>query len=195
MAFIPTPMHSFEDTPLRGYAPPGGFPVKFRVLNENCILPTYATDRSACFDLYACLPDGLTITSFTSANEEKKRLLDSSSVNIAPGERYMIPTGWAVQPPRGYYLRLYSRSGISLKQGLILANGVGIVDEDYRHEVCILLANISRVTVKLEHGTRVCQGEFVPMTEVFTNFQKVTATDEQWFTTNRKGGFGSTGIK
>ena len=124
-----------------------------------------------------------------------ERIIDEGQVVIHPGERYLIPTGWAVACPKGYSQRLYSRSGLSLKSGLMLVNGIGVVDEDYRHEVCVLFANTSRVATTIEHGMRICQGEFVPSTSEFSDFRSVEVTDDQWFTTKRVGGFGSTGVK
>lgn len=169
--------------------------VRFRVINPDAKLPTYGTPQSACFDVSACLTPGSKITSYSSKNEITEYTLTSNQVIIHPGERYLIPTGWAVACPRGYSLRLYSRSGLSLKSGLMLVNGIGVVDEDYRHEVCVLFANMSRVATTIEHGMRICQGEFVPSMSEFSDFRAVDVTDAQWFTTQRNGGFGSTGVK
>lgn len=169
--------------------------VRFRVLNPDAKLPSYGTPQSACFDVSACLMPGTKISSYTNKNESNEITLSEPKVVIHPGERYLIPTGWAVACPRGYSLRLYSRSGLSLKSGLMLVNGIGVVDEDYRHEVCVLFANTSRVATVIEHGMRICQGEFVPQANEFSDFRAVDVSDEQWFTTKRNGGFGSTGVK
>lgn len=170
-------------------------PVRVRVLNSAAILPTYGTPQSACFDISACLTPGSTITIYSNKNERRNMVLEREWVNIDPGERYLIPTGWAVECPSGYSLRVYSRSGLSLKSGLMLVNGIGVIDEDYRHEVCVLFANTSRCATKIEHGMRICQGEFVPQSHRVSEFQPIDITDDQWFTTSRTGGFGSTGVK
>lgn len=169
--------------------------VRFRRRHPDAVLPTYATPQSACFDVSACLSAGMQISSYDSKNEPNTYTLKDAKVIIHPGERYLIPTGWAVACPRGYSLRLYSRSGLSLKSGLMLVNGIGVVDEDYRHEVCVLFMNASRCATTIEHGMRICQGEFVPQQQETTDFQIVEVADEQWFTTRRNGGFGSTGVK
>ena len=171
--------------------------VEFRLLRPHVALPSYATEQSACFDIQACLQTGMNIMSWSSKNEPCEYLLKEDRCLIQPGERYLIPTGWAVRCPTGYSLRLYSRSGLSLKSGLMLVNGVGIIDADYRHEVCMLLTNISRCAAWIENGMRVCQGEFAPMAVGFSTFQPIerSVTDEEWFTTQRTGGFGSTGVK
>jgi dUTP pyrophosphatase len=169
--------------------------VRFRILNPQAKLPTYVTPASACFDVSACLTPGTKITTYSSKNELREIILKDSRVIIHPSERYLIPTGWAVACPHGYSLRLYSRSGLSLKSGLMLVNGIGIIDEDYRHEVCVLFANTSWCAMNIEHGMRICQGEFVPQASEFSDYRIVEVTDEQWFTTQRTGGFGSTGVK
>lgn len=169
--------------------------VRFRLMNARASLPTYGTPLSACFDVSACLTTGTAITAYSSKNERRDIVLAHEWVNIDPGGRYLIPTGWAVACPRGYSLRLYSRSGLSLKSGLMLVNGVGVIDEDYRHEVCVLFANTSQCATTIEHGMRICQGEFVPQANEFSDFRAVEVADEQWFTTKRTGGFGSTGVK
>lgn len=169
--------------------------VRFRMINPEATLPKYGTPQSACFDVSACLTPGTKISSYSSKNEPTEIILKSAAVTIHPGERYLIPTGWAVACPRGYSLRLYSRSGLSLKSGLMLVNGIGVIDEDYRHEVCVLFANTSQCATTIDHGMRICQGEFIPQANEFSDFRAVDVTDDQWFTTKRTGGFGSTGVK
>ena len=171
--------------------------VEFRLLRPEVALPSYATKQSACFDIHACLRPDMKIASWNSKNEPCEYTLKEDRCLIQPGERYLIPTGWAVRCPTEYSLRLYSRSGLSLKSGLMLVNGVGIIDEDYRHEVCMLLTNISRCAAWIENGMRVCQGEFVPSFVTFATFHPIEkfVNDEEWFTTQRTGGFGSTGVK
>lgn len=165
----------------------------FRRLSPDAIVPTYGTSHSACFDFSACLPIDTSVTVY-GANNVKSSIDVTTDRRLVlwPTLRYLIPTGWSVACPPDYSLRLYSRSGQALKQGLVLINGEGVIDEDYRHEVCVLLTNTSRVSVELHHGMRICQGEFVP--KHTTNLVVCDVTDEEWFTTSRSGGFGSTGV-
>lgn len=171
--------------------------IPVRRLHPDAKLPTFATEQSACFDISACLPIGATISAYNSKNELRTSILKDPQVILHPNERYLIPTGWAIACPEDYSLRLYSRSGLAWKQGLMLVNGVGIVDSDYRHEVCVLFINTSRCAAVIEHGMRICQGEFVPRLVSASTFhlEDVTVTDDEWFTTQRVGGFGSTGVK
>ncbi len=88
-------------------------------------------------------------------------------------------------------MRLHTRSSISLKKGLIMTNGEGIIDSDYHHETFVMLYNASADTVYIEDNERVAQGELLEnnFVDVWETFEK----PEQ--TTERVGGFGSTGVK
>ena len=168
-------------------------PVRFRQLSEGAQLPKFGTKDSACFDIHACLLPGTTVRMYSSKNVMVERELVGDSVVLSPMERILIPTGWAVECPDQYSLRIFSRSGLTLKQGLIVVNGVGMVDADYRHEVFVLMSNVSGCASPITHGDRVAQGEFVKQQHQFT-MVLVESTDEEWFTTTRTGGFGSTGV-
>ena len=164
----------------------------FRRLDPSAIQPTYGTQQSACFDFSACLPIGRVVSGYNRNNELRVAEVTDQGLLIWPGSRYLIPTGWAVACPTNYSLRLYSRSGLALKKGLVLINGEGVVDEDYRHEVCALIANVSGVACEITHGMRICQGEFVTKELVEMTFTEMP--DALWFNTERTGGFGSTGV-
>ncbi|MBQ3005240.1 MAG: dUTP diphosphatase, partial [Clostridia bacterium] len=89
-------------------------------LKENAIVPKRATTGSAGVDLCACIDEPLTIKGRGHA---------------------LVPTGIAIAIPEGYAAMLYARSGLAIKHGLGLLNGVGVVDSDYRGEVCVGLVN------------------------------------------------------
>lgn len=105
--------------------------------------PHYATDGAACFDLQA-----------------------AESTFVLKGKTILIPTGLAFQIPEGYKLDVYSRSGLSIKNGLALANGTGIIDSDYRGEVMVALHNRSEFTQDIERGARIAQAMLVPVPKV-----------------------------
>ena len=95
----------------------------FQKKREGAIIPTRATAQSAGLDLYACL---------------------DVPVEISPHQIQMIPTGCACQPSeQNVALLIYARSGLACKSGISLANGVGVVDADYRGEICVALLNQS----------------------------------------------------
>ena len=130
-------------------------------------MPTYGSAEAAGADLYACL---------------------SEPVTIAPGASVFVPTGLAMELPRGYAGLIYARSGLACKRGLAPANKVGVVDSDYRGEFMIVLHNHGSISQTIEHGERIAQ---LVITPVFTpGFLEV---DELTDTERAGGGFGSTG--
>ena len=136
-------------------------------LHPNAILPTYGSAEAAGADLYACL---------------------DAPVTIAPGETAFIPTGLAMELPKGYAGLAYARSGLACKKDLAPANKVGVIDSDYRGEFMIALHNHGREVRVVEHGERIAQ---LVITPVFTpGFTEVLELSD---TQRGAGGFGSTG--
>lgn len=136
-------------------------------LKPNAILPTYGSAEAAGADLYACL---------------------SEPVTIAPGQTMFIPTGIAMEIPRGYAGLAYARSGLACKQDLAPANKVGVIDSDYRGEFMIALHNHGREVRTVNHGDRIAQ---LVITPVYTpGFYEVETLSD---TSRGVGGFGSTG--
>ena len=136
-------------------------------LKPNAILPTYGSAEAAGADLYACL---------------------SEPVTIAPGQTMFIPTGIAMEIPRGYAGLAYARSGLACKQDLAPANKVGVIDSDYRGEFMIALHNHGREVRTVSHGDRIAQ---LVITPVYTpGFYEVESLSD---TSRGVGGFGSTG--
>ncbi len=133
--------------------------------------PCYATDGSAGVDLRAAL--------------------EGSSVEIAPGQRALIPTGLFMEPQRRDVVAVIAaRSGLSVKKGICLANGIGVIDSDYRGEICVALLNTSDTPFTVEDGDRIAQLMFMPVLRA--NFKEAGELGE---TGRGSGGFGSTGTK
>lgn len=135
-------------------------------LSPNIELPCYHTAESAAFDL---------------ASAENK--------TIAPKEVALVKTGLIIEAPHGHFLMLSARSSLARKKGLILANGVGIVDRDYsgpEDEIMLSLYNFTDREVTVEKGERLCQGMFFPIDRV--EWEEVRELRK-----NSRGGFGSTG--
>ena len=175
-------------------------------LHEDGFDPEYATAGSACFDIKAYFKETVysgepkpTVKIYTMDNKLEEReckmwAIENHSfktgVELAPGERICIPTGLIFKIPVGFSVRLHPRSSVSLKKGLIIPNGVGIIDSDYYHETFVMLYNGSADEIRIYHGDRIAQGELVEtiptvLDEVF---------DMPGQTTERIGGFGSTGV-
>ena len=141
--------------------------IPVKKLKSNAILPTYGSPEAAGADLYACL---------------------ETSVEIAPGKTVFIPTGIAMEIPKGYAGLAYARSGLACKQDLAPANKVGVIDSDYRGEFMIALHNHGAEVRTVSHGDRIAQ---LVITPVYTpGFREV---EELSHTERGAGGFGSTG--
>lgn len=142
--------------------------LKIKKLRDSARIPCRATDGAAGMDLYACLDEPLT---------------------LAPGQLAIVPTGIAIElPDNSCAAFLYARSGLGVKHGICLSNGVGVIDSDYRGEVCAGLCNVSDKPYVIEPNERVAQMVIAP---VFT--PDIVEVDELSDTKRGAGGFGSTG--
>jgi dUTP pyrophosphatase len=130
-------------------------------------LPTYRTDGAAGLDLCAAV--------------REPRIL-------APGQRAVIPSGFALSLPSGHEGQVRPRSGRALREGLTIANAPGTIDEDYRGEVGIILINLGREPVTIRRGERVAQLVVAPVARV-----GVREVDSLEATPRGSGGFGHTG--
>ncbi len=142
------------------------------LLSRGMTMPAYATDGAAAVDMRAAIDEGTTVT-------------------IQPGQRAMIPTGMAISLESANVVAiLAARSGLAVKSGINLANGIGVIDSDYRGEICVGLYNSSDVPFTVNRGDRIAQLMFMP---VYTaNLIEAVTLDE---TARGAGGFGSTGVK
>ena len=144
--------------------------LKIKKLRKNAKLPTRSTAGSAGADLYACIDEAVT---------------------IAPGGLKLIPTGIAIAlPDSSCAAFLYARSGLGVKHGICLANGVGVVDSDYRGEICVGLCNVSDTPYTIEPFERVAQMVIAPV--IIPEIFECDSLDD---TERGAGGFGSTGKK
>lgn len=142
--------------------------LNFIKLSENAVAPKRATNGSAGMDLCACM--------------EKNVLLKS-------GERALIHTGVAIALPSSEYVALlFARSGLAIKHGITLSNSVGVIDSDYRGEICVGLCNLSAEDYTIVPGERIAQ--LLIMRVETPEPVEVNTLDE---TSRGAGGFGSTG--
>ena len=142
-------------------------PVRVKKMHPNAKLPTYGSPEAAGADLYACLEEAVT---------------------IQPGEVYWVPTGIALEVPKGCAGLVYARSSMGAKRGLAPANKVGVVDSDYRGEIKVVLLNHSKQPQTLEPGERVAQFVITPvLTPAYEEAEDLSDTSRGI------GGFGSTG--
>jgi dUTP pyrophosphatase len=166
-------------------------PLGYYKLNGDVKDPVVATSGSACFDVHAYLPDDKTsIKCYSSLNNILDTYSQGGRLAIHPGARYLVPTGLIFDIPQQCSVRLHARSGLALKQGLVLANAEGVIDEDYVDPVYVMLTNISDTQVDINNGDRICQAELVYQ----PNFAIMPLQNSPAQKTDRDGGFGSTGV-
>ena len=140
--------------------------VRIHRLSPSAQLPRYATEGAAGFDLAA-----------------------SENTTIQPGRTALVPTGLVIEVPAGMFLGIFARSSTPLKRGLMVANGVGVVDPDYcgpTDEVKIPVLNFTGEPVTVCAGDRIAQGLLLPVTRI--DWDETDAPDRA-----ARGGFGSTG--
>ncbi len=139
-----------------------------RVKSKSGNMPSYETSGSAGADLRACLDEPIT---------------------MMPGERRLIPTGMYVELPEGVEAQIRARSGLSIKHGITMINGVGTVDSDYRGEWNVPMVNLGQEPYTINDGDRIAQA-------VFSRYEKAEfiLADEVNDTERGDGGFGSTGV-
>ena len=139
-------------------------------LRENAAIPERATPGSSGLDLYACIDHPITINA---------------------GMTVIIPTGLSAKPQiDDTALLIYPRSGLASRYGISLANCVGVVDSDYRGEICVPLFNHGNTPFTVEPGMRIAQLVVTPV--IFPDIVLSDTLDE---TLRGLGGFGSSGLK
>ncbi|MEX0732295.1 MAG: dUTP diphosphatase [Aquisalimonadaceae bacterium] len=148
--------------------------IEARIVNDmlgtdQVPVPDYATDGAAGIDLRACTPEPVT---------------------LAPGDRRLFPTGLAIniQDP-GLAAMVASRSGLSLRHGVRVAQGLGVVDSDYHGEVGVILINEGIEPYTVNPGERIAQLLFMPVVQVALSY----VTEFSSVTERGAGGFGHTG--
>ena len=141
---------------------------KVRRLRESAKLPFRATEGSAGVDLYACI---------------------DSPVTLVAGEKAVIPTGIAIELPSAELAAfVFARSGLAIKHGIGLLNGVGVIDSDYRGEICVGVINQLAEPYTIAPDERIAQLVIMPVSLI--NPVEAQSLDD---TARGEGGFGSTG--
>ena len=141
-------------------------------LSRGMEAPEYATNGSAAVDLRAAIDEGETLV-------------------LLPGERAMIPTGVSIAPETKDVVAIVAgRSGRGIKSGVTLSNCIGVIDNDYRGEICVGLINHGDKPFEVHRGDRIAQMMFMPV--YAANFIACDTLDE---TERGAGGFGHTGVK
>lgn len=140
--------------------------VRIRRLQPDTPLPRYESDHAAAFD-------------FSAAGD----------VIVEPGRVALVPTGLVIEVPPGMFLGIFARSSTPLKRGLMVANGVGVIDPDYcgpEDEIKVAVMNFTDAAVTVRRGDRIAQG-------IFLTAPRVTWDEAEQLRDNSRGGFGATG--
>ena len=132
--------------------------------------------------------EGLPLPAYASSGAAGLDVVAAEDVTLAPGERHAVATGFAIAIPPGFEVQVRPRSGLALKHGVTCLNTPGTIDEDYRGEVKVILANLGNEPFEVRRGERIAQ--LVPAPVLRAEFEKVETLDE---TGRGAGGFGSTG--
>jgi dUTP pyrophosphatase len=161
----------------------------FYKLYDDVCLPEKATMHSACFDFRAYLIVGNELKVADNYLYKSNIVKEDRSVKIGSRTRMLIPTGLIVNIPERHSIRIYPRSGLSFNEGLAISNQVGVIDSDYVQEIFISLINFSNDPKRIIHNQRIAQGELV----VHQSYRICESVEKPESTSNRVGGFGSTG--
>lgn len=143
--------------------------MKVKIINNSPFkLPAYETKGSAGVDLQAYV---------------------ESPVVLKPLERALVPTGISIELPEGYEAQVRARSGLAIKHGISLVNGIGTIDSDYRGEIKVILINLGDKEFTVNSGDRIAQMVFIKHEQAEFELAEELGTTERG-----AGGFGHTGV-
>lgn len=143
--------------------------MEMKIISRSGKAPSYATEGASGMDLRAYLEEPMT---------------------LMPMERKLVPTGIYVEIPEGYEGQVRARSGLAIKKGIGLVNGIGTIDSDYRGELCVPLINWGSEPFEIQDGDRIAQLVIAKYERV-----QIELVQELGDTDRGEGGFGHTGIK
>ena len=142
--------------------------IKTKIVREGAKLPFRATVGSAGADIFACI---------------------ENDVTVEPGKIERIPAGIAMEIPVGFGGFVFPRSSLATKYGITLPNCVGVIDSDYRGEICVPVINLGNESFTVKNGDRIAQMVIMPYEAA--EYETVPELSE---TERGEGGFGSTGL-
>ena len=164
--------------------------LKIIKLFDDVNLPIRASKYSSGYDLFAHnfkkryrIIDGI-------ETEDSYNIVGCKYVSLMPMDRVLIGTGIKATYGEGYEIQIRSRSGLTLKNGLIVANGIGTIDSDFSGELGVILINVSRLIQVIELGTRIAQMVVAPV-----ELPELEIVKEFDFSNRGESGYGSSGIK
>ena len=142
--------------------------MKIRIKSDSGRLPSYESKEAAGMDIMAYLEEDMI---------------------LQPGERALVPTGLYIEVPSGYEAQIRARSGLAVKKGIGLVNGIGTIDADYRGEIKVALINWGHEPFAIHDGDRIAQMVIAAYTKA-----ELVEVEELTETERGEGGFGHTGV-
>ena len=142
--------------------------MKIRIKSDSGRLPSYESREAAGMDIKAYLKEDMI---------------------LQPGERSLVPTGLYIEVPSGYEAQIRARSGLAVKKGIGLVNGIGTIDADYRGEIKVALINWGQEPFVIHDGDRIAQMVIAAYTKA-----ELVEVEELSETERGAGGFGHTGV-
>lgn len=142
--------------------------IKIKKLKTGATIPSYQTVNAAGMDISACIDEPIVLKSM---------------------QREIIPTGFAIELPKGYEAQIRARSGLSIKHGITVINGVGTIDSDYRGEIGVLMINLSNKNFTIEPNMRIAQ-------MIISKYETICWEEAKSLDDTGRGssGYGSTGL-
>lgn len=161
--------------------------VIFEALHDDVAIPARETSGSAGYDVRAYLAGRSVRVRSGSDGTMRELAITGGRISLEPGDTALIPTGFRARVPLGFEAQVRIRSSIAFRRGLILPNAPGTIDADYPDEWLVMVKNDSSQTAVIEHGERIAQ-------VILSRFEGLEWTHGTVrISTDRKGGFGSTG--
>jgi len=134
--------------------------------------------------------EGLPVPTYATAGAAGMDVVSAEDIELIPGGRHAVATGFAMAIPEGYEIQVRPRSGLALKNGISLPNTPGTIDSDYRGELKIIMINLGSESFAIRRGDRIAQLVAAPVQ--LASFAEVAELDD---TARGTGGFGSTGVR
>ena len=133
--------------------------------------------------------EGLPLPAYATSGAAGMDVVAAEELDLMPGQRYGVATGFAIAIPDGYEVQVRPRSGLALKHGITVPNTPGTIDSDYRGELKVIMINHGEAAFPIRRGDRIAQLVAAPVQHA--EFSEIDDLDE---TVRGAGGFGSTGV-
>lgn len=161
--------------------------MRVKFVAEEKYRPQYANETDACMDLKVKIEENVVYRPNGELDMENTL---QDTIFIQPGQTVVVRSGVQAAVPEGYVMKVYVRSSVGIKKNLVLANGTGIIDSNYKDEIIMALYNFGNEPVEIKDGDRICQFIILPFPKIEPEYVE---DNEAFRQGDRGGGIGSTG--